>query len=97
MLRNLKESLTVDESEQGLKLEFRPTSRFSDKAIRQPEHIRTIETERVHSTAQVDDDYVVKIYRTLQAGISPEIEMGRFLTESRLCQHAGTARQRRTD
>ena len=46
LLRNLKESLTVDESEQGLKLEFRPTSRFSDKAIKQPEHIRTIETER---------------------------------------------------
>jgi maltose alpha-D-glucosyltransferase / alpha-amylase len=81
LLRNLKESLTVDESEQGLRLEFRPTSRFSDKAIKQPEHVRAIETERADSTALVDNDYVVKIYRTLQAGISPEIEMGRFLTE----------------
>jgi len=81
LLRNLKESLTVDESEQGLKLEFRPTSRFSDKVIKQPEHIRTIENDRADSTALVDNDYVVRIYRTLQAGISPEIEMGRFLTE----------------
>lgn len=81
MLRNLRESLTVDESEQGLKLEFRPTSRFSDKPIRQPEHIRIIETERAHSTALVDDDYVVKIFRTLETGINPEIEIGRFLTE----------------
>ena len=81
LLRNLKEALTVDESEQGLKLEFRPTSRFSEKEIKQPEHIRTIETERLDSTAQVDEEYVVKIYRTLQAGISPEIEMGRFLTD----------------
>jgi maltose alpha-D-glucosyltransferase/alpha-amylase len=81
LLRNLRESLTVDESEQGLRLEFRPTSRFSDKPIRQPEHIRTIESERAHSTALVDNDYVVKIYRTLEAGINPEIEMGRFLAD----------------
>ncbi len=81
LLRNLKESLVLDEEEQGLKLEFRPTSRFADKVVRQPENIRTIETERPDSTALVDNDYVVKIYRTLQAGISPEIEMGRFLTE----------------
>ena len=38
-------------------------------------------SEWAHSTALVDNDYVVKIYRTLQAGISPEIEMGRFLTD----------------
>ena len=44
LLRNLRESLDVDESEQGLQLEFRPTSRFSDKPIRQPEHIRAIES-----------------------------------------------------
>ena len=81
LLRNLRESLTVDESEQGLRLEFRPTSRFSDKPVRQPEHIRTIESERAHSTALVDNDYVVKIYRTLEAGINPEIEMGRFLAD----------------
>ena len=81
LLRNLRQSLTVDESEQGLRLEFRPTSRFSDKPIRQPEHIRTIESEQPRSTALVDNDYVVKIYRTLEPGINPEIEMGRFLTD----------------
>jgi maltose alpha-D-glucosyltransferase/alpha-amylase len=80
-LRNLQQSLTVDESEQGLRLEFRPTGRFGDKPIRQPEHIRTIESELPRSTALVDNDYVVKIYRTLQAGPNPEIEIGRFLTD----------------
>jgi maltose alpha-D-glucosyltransferase/alpha-amylase len=29
----------------------------------------------------VDEDYVVKIYRRLEPGLNPEIEMGRFLTE----------------
>jgi maltose alpha-D-glucosyltransferase/alpha-amylase len=81
LLRNLKESLTVEESELGLTLEFRPTNRFSDKPIRQPEHIRTVEASRPDSTALVDNDYVVKIFRTLEPGPNPEIEMGRFLTE----------------
>ena len=31
--------------------------------------------------ALVDNDYVVKVYRKLESGIHPEIEIGRFLTE----------------
>jgi maltose alpha-D-glucosyltransferase/alpha-amylase len=79
LLRNLRESLTVDES--GLRLEFRPTIKFSDNAIKPPEHIRAVETEQTNSTALVDNDYVVKMYRKLESGINPEIEVGRFLTE----------------
>jgi maltose alpha-D-glucosyltransferase/alpha-amylase len=79
LLRNLRESLTVDEG--GLRLEFRPTIKFSDKAIQTPEHIRAVETEQTNSTSLVDNDYVVKMYRKLEPGINPEIEVGRFLTE----------------
>jgi maltose alpha-D-glucosyltransferase/alpha-amylase len=79
LLRNLRQSLTVEE--QGLQLEFRPTSRFSDRPIKQPERIRAVETEQSNSTALVDSDYVVKMYRKLEVGLNPEIEMGRFLTE----------------
>ncbi|MEO6783915.1 MAG: maltose alpha-D-glucosyltransferase [Bradyrhizobium sp.] len=79
LLRNLRESLTVEEND--LRLEFRPTSRFADKPIRQPNHIRAVETEQSNSTALVDNDYVVKVYRKLEPGINPEIEVGRFLTE----------------
>ena len=80
LLRNLRESLTVDEG--GLRLEFRPTSKFSDKAVKAARaHIRAVETEQSNSTALVDSDYVVKLYRKLESGINPEIEMGRFLTE----------------
>ncbi len=79
LLRNLRESLVVEEGE--LQLKFTPTSKFSDKPIRQPERIRAVETEQSNSTALVDNDYVVKLYRKLEAGINPEIEMGRFLTE----------------
>jgi maltose alpha-D-glucosyltransferase / alpha-amylase len=79
LLRNLREVLTVEEN--GLRLEFRPTSKFSDKPIRQPERIRAVETEQSNSTALVDNDYVVKIYRKLESGANPEIEVGWFLTE----------------
>ena len=79
MLRNLRQSLTVEEN--GLRLEFRPTTRFSDRTVEQPEHVQAIETELPNSTALVDHEYVVKVYRQLEAGINPEIEIGRFLTE----------------
>jgi len=79
LLRNLRESLTVEEN--GLRLEFRPTVRLADKPLKTPEHIRAVETEQSNSTALVDSDYVVKVYRKLEPGINPEIEVGRFLTE----------------
>src|ERR1700730_17183974 len=79
LLRNLRESLIVEEND--MRLEFRPTSRLSDKPIKPPEHIRAVEAEQSNSTALVDNEYVVKVYRKLESGINPEIEVGRFLTE----------------
>src|SRR5579859_427157 len=79
LLRNLRESLTVTEN--SLRLEFRPTSQFSDKPVRQPESIRTVETGYSNSTALVDNDYCVKVFRKTEPGVNPAIEIGRFLTE----------------
>ncbi len=79
LLRNLREALNIEDN--GMRLEFRPTSKFSDRPIKQPEQIRAIETDQFNSAARVDNDYVVKIYRKLESGINPEIETGRFLTE----------------
>src|SRR6185295_1166426 len=82
LLRNLSNSLTVeDEHGAGTHLEFRPTAKFPEGPVKQPEHIRAVETEQSNSTALVDNDYVVKIYRKIEAGINPEVEVGRFLTE----------------
>jgi maltose alpha-D-glucosyltransferase / alpha-amylase len=79
LLRNLREFLIVEEN--GLRLEFKPTSKFSDRPIKPPQHIRAVETEQSNSTALVDNTYVVKVYRKLESGINPEIEVGQFLTE----------------
>jgi maltose alpha-D-glucosyltransferase/alpha-amylase len=79
LLRNLRQRLTIEEN--GLKLEFKPTSKFSAKAVRQPERIGGLEGALSKSSLLVDSDYVVKLFRKLESGINPEIEIGRFLTE----------------
>src|SRR5437868_2431196 len=79
LLRNLRQSLTLEES--GWRLEFRPTSRLPGDPMKPPEQVRAVETEQSNSTTLVDNQYVVKLYRKLESGINPEIEMGRFLTE----------------
>jgi maltose alpha-D-glucosyltransferase/alpha-amylase len=79
LLRNLREALNIEDN--GMRLEFRPTSKFSDRQIKQSEQIRPIEADQFNSAALVDNDYVVKIYRKLESGANPEIETGRFLTE----------------
>ncbi|HEY8337905.1 MAG TPA: maltose alpha-D-glucosyltransferase, partial [Tardiphaga sp.] len=83
LLYNLRKELTVEDEEgaQGARLEFRPTARLLEMPVKPLTHIRAVETEQSNSTALVDSDYVVKIYRKLQAGINPEIELGRFLTD----------------
>ncbi|MEY9460098.1 trehalose synthase-fused probable maltokinase [Bradyrhizobium ottawaense] len=76
-LRNLSQNLVVEEN--NLRLEFKATSRFADYTIKEPERIRAI--EQSNSTALVDNQYVAKLYRQLESGINPEIEIGHYLTE----------------
>ena len=79
LLRNLRQSLTIEDN--GLSLEFRTTSRFSPKPIKQPERVTVVDGGPLSSMALLDDNYCVKFYRRLESGINPEIEVGRFLTE----------------
>jgi maltose alpha-D-glucosyltransferase/alpha-amylase len=79
MLRNLRQTLTVDEA--GSILEFTPTRQLLERPEKPLVHIRAVETEQSNSTTLIDADYVIKVYRKLQTGINPEIEVGRFLTE----------------
>ena len=63
------------------KLEFRPTERFRQGAAPAVDRVRAIDAEQSNTTAIIDSDYVVKIFRRLHAGVNPEIEVGRFLTD----------------
>jgi maltose alpha-D-glucosyltransferase / alpha-amylase len=78
-LRNLREREIVEEN--GLRLEFIPTRKFADRRIRQPERVHAMEAEGRNTVSLVDHDYVVKIYRKLEMGIHPEVELGRYLAD----------------
>ncbi|MFX7098656.1 hypothetical protein ABTH97_19995, partial [Acinetobacter baumannii] len=63
------------------KLEFRPTGKFDDSMVREPNRVRAFESEFPANAALVDHNFVFKLFRKLEPGVHPAIEMGRFLTE----------------
>ncbi|MGB3490887.1 MAG: maltose alpha-D-glucosyltransferase [Xanthobacteraceae bacterium] len=79
LIDNLRRGETVIEGD--ARLEFRGTDALFQQPARAIEHVQPVETEQSNSTTLVDRQYVIKIYRKLEPGINPEIEVGRFLTE----------------
>src|SRR5262249_30245257 len=79
LLDHVGHSRTIDAG--GLHLEFRPTSHMDTPPVHLDE-VRAVETEQSNTTALVGEHYVVKLFRRLEPGINPEIEVGRFLTEN---------------
>jgi len=79
LLNNLRHGFVVES--QGVRLAFHPTRRFASAPLHRIENVRGVQAEQTNTTALVDASYVVKIYRRLEAGINPEVEMGQFLTD----------------
>jgi maltose alpha-D-glucosyltransferase/alpha-amylase len=66
---------------EGWKLEFSPVGQFAQSDPPAIEDVRAVNTEQSNTTVLVGSDYVVKLFRRIEPGINPEIEIGRFLTE----------------
>jgi maltose alpha-D-glucosyltransferase/alpha-amylase len=66
---------------EGRQLEFRATSRLPHDARDQHEAVRGIDTEQSNTTAIIGEKLVMKLFRRVDDGVNPEIEIGRFLTE----------------
>jgi maltose alpha-D-glucosyltransferase/alpha-amylase len=64
------------------RLEFRATREFADEIPAPIANVRAVDAEQSNTTALVGNDYVVKLFRRLEPGINPEIELGRYLTET---------------
>lgn len=79
MLHNVRSGISIDD--QGFRIEYRGTERFNNAPMHPVGSVRAVQTEQSNSTALVDSNYVVKIYRKLEHGVNPEIEMGKFLTD----------------
>jgi maltose alpha-D-glucosyltransferase/alpha-amylase len=79
LLESIRTSATVKGDEAFVEFHSSETLRgIPDQPI---VSVRAVETEQSNSTALVDETFVVKLYRHLEAGINPEVEMGRFLTD----------------
>jgi maltose alpha-D-glucosyltransferase/alpha-amylase len=79
LLEKIGESGTIESD--GRRVEFRAGTRWSADAAGASGPVRAISTEQSNTTAILDDKIVVKLFRRLEPGINPEIEIGRFLTE----------------
>ena len=80
VLENLQRSQTLEAGER--RFEFRPTERLQQIRQIAPEEVRAVDTEQSNTTVLVGNEYVVKLFRRIEPGINPEIEVGRFLTDT---------------
>jgi maltose alpha-D-glucosyltransferase/alpha-amylase len=62
-------------------LACRPTAAFDGFRDVTAECTRRLGVEQSNSSILIDDRVIIKLYRRLQPGIHPEIEIGRFLTD----------------
>jgi maltose alpha-D-glucosyltransferase/alpha-amylase len=78
MLDLLRAGRTIEAG--GRRLEFKRVGPLSipDKI----ENVRAVDTEQSNTSVLVGTDCVLKLFRRLEPGINPGIEVGRFLTET---------------
>ncbi|WP_420807638.1 maltokinase N-terminal cap-like domain-containing protein, partial [Bradyrhizobium valentinum] len=74
ILEHLRREASIAGS--GWRLDFKPTSKLGSQPPNTPSRIRAIHGEQSNSTALVDQDYVVKLYRQIEPGQNSEVEMG---------------------
>ena len=80
LLKAIHTEQTLSAGEQ--RIEFYPTAAF--KAMPSPsiEKLNAADREQSNTTSIADNDYVIKLLRRINAGVHPEIEIGRFLLET---------------
>jgi trehalose synthase-fused probable maltokinase len=61
-------------------VEFRTMEGFASLG-RELEHVQVITSEQSNSSVIFDEEVILKAFRRLEAGVNPELEMLRFLTE----------------
>jgi maltose alpha-D-glucosyltransferase / alpha-amylase len=78
VLDHVRHARTIESG--AMHLEFRPSPQLATHPER-VENVRAVQAEQSNTTALVGESFVVKLFRRLEVGINPEIEIGRFLTD----------------
>ncbi|MGF1641311.1 MAG: maltose alpha-D-glucosyltransferase [Rhodospirillales bacterium] len=76
-MREGQEAATAE----GGTLVFRPTAALAEFDDLVATNCRRLGGEQSNTSLLVDDRVILKLYRRLQAGVHPEVEIGRFLTD----------------
>jgi maltose alpha-D-glucosyltransferase/alpha-amylase len=80
VLDHLRRSQVIEADHR--RIEFLPTQGFDPGDSTDIQDIRAVDTEQSNTTVLLGNAYVLKLFRHLEPGINPEIEVGRFLTET---------------
>jgi maltose alpha-D-glucosyltransferase / alpha-amylase len=72
---------TEIETSKGSTIRFSATRGMSEAVAIAPEQVRRLTGEQSNTSVLLGEQMVLKLYRQLQPGIHPEVEVGRFLTE----------------
>src|SRR6476620_2981885 len=80
LLENLRAARSIEADHR--RLEFSPTGRFTDEGTLAVQDVHAVDTEQSNTTVLVGADYVIKLFRRLEPGLNPDIEVGRFLPET---------------
>ena len=75
----MREQRTLEASD-GATIEFRSVSEVEEELDR-PSEIRPMGVEQSNTSLVFDDKLVLKLYRRLEPGVNPELELLRFLTK----------------
>src|SRR5262245_52030314 len=80
LLEHLRAARVIEADQR--RIEFSPTRRFPDEGTLAVQEVRAVDAEQSNTTVLVGAEYVIKLFRRLERGLNPEIEVGRFLTET---------------
>ena len=86
LLEDLRAAQTIEVEQ--CRIEFKPTAQLVNGGQIAIHDVRAVDTEQSNTTVLVGAEYVVKLFRRVEPGINPEIEIGRFLTETASFPHA---------
>jgi trehalose synthase-fused probable maltokinase len=78
LVHAIRGSLTL-QGKEGV-VEFRPVSGFAGLG-REMQEARSVGAEQSNTSIVFDDELILKVFRRLEPGINPELEILRFLTE----------------